>query len=89
MVTAPAFNAPAMGFLTGFLGCLLGMQFDYHEKICMDLEYQTDKNLTMTWDVVKAKTELWGTCVRLGVPGTTSMERNGGAAPDLSPSLVI
>lgn len=85
-VTAPAFNAPAMGFLTGFLGCLLGMQLDYHEK---DMHGSRISNLTMTQDVEKAKPELWGRCGREAVPGTTSMERNGGAAPYFSPTLVI
>lgn len=36
------------------------MQFDYHAKICTDLEYQTDKSLTATQDVEKAKPELCG-----------------------------
>lgn len=50
-------------------------------KMCMDLEYQTDKNLTVTQDVEKAKPELWGMCGRLPATGTTRMERDGGAAP--------
>lgn len=54
----------------------------------MDLEYWIDKNLTGTQDVEKAKPELWGTCGSLAVTGTTSRERNGGAAPDLSSTLV-
>lgn len=91
LVTAPAFNGTfsrvfGVSVLIYTGGCAVWLPRTKYARIW---NIKLTKNLTVTQDVEKAKPELWGTWGRLAVTGTTSMERAGGAAADLSPTLVI